>query len=71
MPELLVVDDNPVNRDLLSRRLTRAGYDVSLAEDGQQALNMLVEQAFDLVLLDVMMPGMDGITVLGYVRRTY
>jgi len=71
MPGLLVVDDNPVNRDLLSRRLTRAGYDVSLAEDGQQALNMLVEQAFDLVLLDVMMPGMDGITVLGYVRRTY
>ncbi|HHO67432.1 MAG TPA: adenylate/guanylate cyclase domain-containing response regulator [Gammaproteobacteria bacterium] len=68
---LLVVDDNEMNRDLLERRLVRAGYRVSVAEDGQQALGMLVDERFDLVLLDVLMPGMDGITVLGLIRRTY
>jgi adenylate cyclase len=71
MSELLVVDDNPVNRDLLSRRLIRAGYSVSVAAGGQEAINLLVSQTFDLLLLDVMMPDMDGITVLGLLRRTY
>lgn len=68
---LLVVDDNEMNRDLLSRRLVRAGYEVMVAEDGSQALNLFVDHNFDLVLLDVMMPVMDGITVLGLLRRTY
>ena len=71
MSKLLVVDDNPVNCDLLSRRLTRAGYTVVVAGGGQQALNLILEQPFDLVLLDIMMPDMDGITVLGLLRHTY
>jgi class 3 adenylate cyclase len=71
MQTLLVVDDNPVNCDLLGRRLTRAGYTVVIAGDGQQALNQVMEQPFDLVLLDIMMPDMDGLTVLGLLRRTY
>jgi serine phosphatase RsbU (regulator of sigma subunit) len=61
---LLVVDDNANNRDLLCRRLSRQGYTAVAAEDGLQALNMLRAESFDLVLLDVMMPQLDGYEVL-------
>jgi len=61
---LLVVDDNEANRDVLSRRLQRQGYTVSTANNGRQALEMLRADTFDLVLLDIMMPEMDGYEVL-------
>jgi putative two-component system response regulator len=61
---LLVVDDNENNRDMLSRRLMRLGYVVHTAEDGLAALKMMASVKFDLVLLDVMMPGLDGYEVL-------
>jgi signal transduction histidine kinase len=61
---LLVVDDSEANRDVLSRRLESQGYAVATAEGGQQALQMLEAATFDLVLLDIMMPGMDGYEVL-------
>jgi CheY-like chemotaxis protein len=61
---LLVVDDNEANRDVLSRQLERQGYMVATAEDGLQALVMLRANSFDLVLLDIMMPEMDGYEVL-------
>ncbi len=61
---VLVVDDSETNRDLLARTLQRQGHSVTLAETGQQALEILGEQAFDLVLLDIMMPGMNGYQVL-------
>ena len=61
---LLVVDDNPVNRDLLSRQLARAGYSILTAENGREALEMVQMQDFDLVLLDIMMPEVDGFEVL-------
>ena len=61
---VLVVDDNEANRDLLARRLQREGHRVELAVDGLDALARLAADAFDLVLLDVMMPGMDGYEVL-------
>ncbi|HLK57214.1 MAG TPA: response regulator [Chthonomonadaceae bacterium] len=61
---ILVVDDNRANRDVLSRRLERQGYVVALAENGRQALDAVRAQAFDLVLLDIMMPEMDGYAVL-------
>jgi adenylate cyclase len=67
---LLVVDDNEMNRDMLSRRLKSKGYKVALAEDGQQALDMLAKDPYDLILLDVMMPGISGIDVLRAVRQT-
>ena len=67
---LLVVDDNEMNRDMLSRRLKGKGYIVEVAEDGQQALDMLAKDPFDLILLDVMMPGISGIDVLRAVRQT-
>jgi len=65
---VLVVDDNASNRDILSRRLTRLGYTVSCAENGRLALERLQRADIDLVLLDVMMPEMDGFDVLA-VRR--
>ena len=68
---LLVVDDNSMNRDMLARRLTRRGYTVTVAEDGYQALAMLEAQQFDLVLLDIMMPGISGLDVLKTLRQRY
>jgi CheY-like chemotaxis protein len=61
---LLVVDDTEANRELLGRRLEREGYAVAYAEDGRRALEMLRARDFDLVLLDVMMPEIDGYEVL-------
>ncbi len=61
---LLVVDDVENNRDVLSRRLERQGYTVATAQNGRQALEKLSAQTFDLVLLDIMMPDMDGYEVL-------
>lgn len=61
---LLIVDDNEANRALLARRLRRQGYTVSLAENGRQALEKLRARRFDLVLLDVIMPEMNGYQVL-------
>jgi two-component system cell cycle sensor histidine kinase/response regulator CckA len=65
---VLVVDDNEVNRDVLALRLKRAGYDVAMAENGYQALEMMRAQEFDLVLLDIIMPEMDGYQVLEHLK---
>ena len=61
---LLVVDDQAMNRDVLSRRLRRQGHTVVTASNGREALQAMRETAFDLVLLDIMMPDMDGYEVL-------
>ncbi len=61
---LLIVDDNSVNRIMLSRYTTRLGYQSTLVENGRQALEKLRNEPFDLVLLDVQMPEMDGYQVL-------
>ena len=66
---VLVVDDDANNRDLLSRRLRRSGYDAVVGTDGQHALTLVGERDFDVVLLDVMMPGLDGFEVLKILRR--
>jgi adenylate cyclase len=64
---LLVVDDNKVNRLLLGRGLEQEGHSIKFAEHGVQALALLREQPFDLVLLDIEMPEMDGYQVLGQI----
>jgi DNA-binding response OmpR family regulator len=69
-PLLLVVDDLPANRELLARRLERSGFRVVTASDGPEALVVLRRQDVDLVLLDIMMPGMTGLDVLREVRKT-
>jgi adenylate cyclase len=61
---ILVVDDNVSNRDLLSRRLVREGYRVTAVESGEAALAIIAADSFDLVLLDMMMPGLSGFEVL-------
>ena len=68
---LLVVDDDEHNRDLLCRRLARKGYAATAAASGQEALALLLLHAFDLVLLDIMMPALDGIAVLKMIRETF
>lgn len=65
---LLIVDDNETDRDLLARRLEREGYMVTVADNGRQALGMLKEGNFDLVLLDIIMPEMNGYQVLEHLK---
>lgn len=65
---LLVVDDKESNRDLLSRRLTKQGFQVEIAVNGLQALEMVRSKNFDLVLLDIIMPEMDGYQVLAEMK---
>jgi signal transduction histidine kinase len=65
---LLIVDDEELNREGLARRLRRHGYEVTAASSGREALELLGEHRFDLVLLDIMMPGMNGLEVLKFLR---
>ncbi len=65
---ILVVDDDRVNRMLLAKALELDGHDVRLAEDGTVGLELLAAQRADVVLLDVVMPGLDGMTVLQRIR---
>ena len=66
---VLVVDDDASNRDILQRRLQRLGHRVLQAESGSRALEMLAADPVDLVLLDIMMPGMDGFEVLSRIKQ--
>lgn len=65
---LLVADDSEMSRDLLSRRLRRQGHEVSLADNGRAALDMVSHQRFDLVLLDTVMPEVNGFDVLARLK---
>src|ERR1017187_6755789 len=60
MARILLVEDNEMNRDMLSRRLIRRGYEVILAQDGQEGLDAAQAQASDLILMDMSLPVMDG-----------
>ena len=66
---LLVVDDNETNRDLLAHHLESQGHSVAQAQNGHQALEMIHKDRFDLVLLDVMMPEMNGYQVLAHMKN--
>ncbi len=68
---ILVVDDNETNRDLLCRLLTRFGFRIITAEDGPTALKEIASGAVDLVLLDIMLPGMSGLNVLKIIRKSF
>jgi two-component system cell cycle response regulator DivK len=60
MPKILLVEDNEMNRDMLSRRLARKGYGILTAENGEQGLSMARLERPDLILMDVTLPQMDG-----------
>ena len=66
---VLIVDDEDMIRSLLRLTLVRAGYDVTEAETGKEGISIVREQKPDLVLLDVMMPGMDGYAVCEQIRQ--
>ena len=60
MPKVLLVEDNEMNRDMLSRRLTRNGYDVLIAVNGQEGVDMAGSEKPDLILMDMSLPVLDG-----------
>ena len=68
-PNILVVDDNEMNRDVICRRLERLSYSVVTAEDGIMAMEAVQSQTFDLILLYIMMPRMNGYEVLEALKR--
>lgn len=60
MAKILLVEDNEMNRDMLSRRLERKGYEVDLAVDGQEAVDKAKAGGYDLILMDMSLPEIDG-----------
>ena len=60
MPKILLVEDNEMNRDMLSRRLERRGYQVVVAVDGQEGVALAQSEAPDLILMDMSLPALDG-----------
>lgn len=68
MKNILVVDDNSSVQRVLSYTLTRGGYQVTVMGDGAQALDLLQESPYDLAIIDLAMPGMDGLTLLRQLR---
>ena len=60
MPKILLVEDNEMNRDMLSRRLLKQGFEVVIAVDGEQAVALARSEAPDLILMDISLPGLDG-----------
>ena len=60
MAKILIVEDNELNRDMLSRRLMRKGFEIVMAEDGQEGVEMSVSENPDLILMDLSLPVMDG-----------
>lgn len=68
MAKLLIVEDNEMNRDMLSRRLKRKGYEIEVAVDGQQGVEMATASMPDLVLMDMSLPIKDGWTATRELR---
>ena len=70
MPRILVVEDEPTVRDAVARYLRREGFGVAMAGDGEEGLRLALEQRPDLVVLDLMLPGLDGLEVCRRLRAT-
>ena len=68
MPKILLVEDNELNRDMLSRRLKRRDYDVEMAVDGQEGVDLTKSLMPDLVLMDMSLPIIDGWTATGILK---
>jgi DNA-binding response OmpR family regulator len=66
---VLVVDDSEFNLNLVKKILADEGYDITIATSGEEALEFALEQHFDLILLDIMMPGMDGFEVCQQLKK--
>lgn len=68
MAKILLVEDNEMNRDMLSRRLSKRGFDVVIAVDGRQGVDMAGSESPDLILLDMSLPVMDGWEAAGHLK---
>lgn len=69
MTRILLVEDNDLNRDMLSRRLKRRGFDVITAQDGEEALNLVRQTPPDIILMDMSLPKMDGWTATRHIKQ--
>ena len=70
MVKILLVEDNEMNRDMLSRRLERRGFQVVIAVDGQQGVDLAQSESPDLILMDMSLPVMDGWTATQEIKKT-
>jgi CheY-like chemotaxis protein len=70
MPKILIVEDNPENWDMLSRRLTRRGFKVVVARDGVEGVAMSRSESPDVILMDMNLPGLDGWEATRQIRAT-
>lgn len=68
MTKILLVEDNPMNRDMLSRRLVRRGFEVVCSEDGESVAGILASESPALILMDISLPGIDGLETTRRVR---
>ena len=68
MPKILLVEDDEMNRDMLSRRLIKRGYEVAIAVDGEQGVEMAGSESPDIILMDMSLPGIDGWTATRQVK---
>ena len=68
MAKILLVEDNEMNRDMLSRRLIKKGFEVVIAVNGQEGVDMATSEKPDLILLDMSLPVMDGWTAAGHLK---
>jgi two-component system, cell cycle response regulator DivK len=70
MTKILLVEDNEMNRDMLSRRLTRKGFEIEIAMDGKQGAEMGIRGGYDLILMDMSLPEIDGWEATRQIRAT-
>ncbi len=68
MTRVLLVEDNEMNRDMLSRRLQKRGFDVTIAVDGREAVTTAIAGRFDIILMDISLPEIDGCTATRQLR---
>lgn len=68
MTRILLVEDNEMNRDMLSRRLQKRGFDVTIAVDGREGVDKALAEAYDLILMDISLPEIDGCTATRELR---
>ncbi len=68
MTKILLVEDNEMNRDMLSRRLQKRGFEVTIAVDGREGVNKALAETFDLILMDISLPEIDGCTATRELR---